>query len=91
MTSNKCRCSKQTYCLYFLSANKTHLTCLTETRPVASNIAVSKTHLKYYFYFLLLFPIEVICTSLNCTFVCLFNYFFSKTNRKEGERLVSQQ
>ena len=69
MISNKCRRSKQTDCLYILSENKTHLTCSTETRPVAKNIALSKAHFKYYFYFLLLFPTEVTCTSL----VYLFN------------------
>ena len=66
----------QTYCLYFLSENKTDLTCWTETRSAAYNIALSKTNLKYYFYFLLLFSIDVTCTSLVCKLVCLFNYFF---------------
>ena len=61
------------YFLYFLLVNKTHLTCWTETRPVAYNIALGKTHLKYLFYFLLLFPIDVTCTLLVCKFVCLFN------------------
>ena len=67
--------------------NKTQVTCWTESRPVANNIALSKAHFKYYFYFLLLLPTEVTCTSL----VCLINSFFKRLTEKEGESLVSRQ
>ena len=37
------------------------------------NIAFSKTHLKYYFYSLLLFSIEITRTLLVCKFLWIFS------------------